>query len=151
MPLTERLFAYGTLRPGCGRSLSQMLATSADYLGPGRLPGRLYDLRVYPGAVFDAAARSWIAGDVFALHRPATWLRVLDAYEEFDSNAPGRGEFRRELLPIDLEGRSRRCWVYLYNRPVDSLTPIPGGDYLRARFAPAQTRPVREGPHVHHA
>lgn len=149
MPLTERLFAYGTLRLGCGHSLTRMAAASVGYLGPGRLPGKLYDLGAYPGAVFDPAARSWISGDVFVLRQPETVLRVLDRYEGFDPGAPDCGEFRREWLPIDLGGRSRWCWVYLYKQPVDSLTPIPGGDYLRARFAPAQTRPEREAPGVH--
>jgi gamma-glutamylcyclotransferase (GGCT)/AIG2-like uncharacterized protein YtfP len=140
------LFVYGTLRRGSAHPWAATLARSANWLGEGRLAGRLYDLGEYPGAV--DAGDGWVRGDVYHLLNPAGLLPLLDDYEDFRADAPQLGEFRRVSRPVLLDGgESRMCWVYLYNRDVTGLTPVRDGRYpldaATSGSAPPVARPTR--------
>ena len=126
-PSSARLFAYGTLMRGYG--LHAVLARGATAVGPGTVRGRLLDLGRYPGLV-DGSGR--VSGEVYRLDDPEL-LPVLDREE-------GYNFVRRQGIVTLAGGRRVRAWVYRYRGPRERATPIPSGDYRRAR--PPAARPA---------
>ena len=100
------LFVYGTLRRGQGLHV-ELLQTRAEFVGEAWMPGTLYDLGWYPGAV--AEGDQVISGELYRLPEPRSALRSLDAVEG--------GEFRRVAVRVRLaDGGTRRAWVYLLKK-----------------------------------
>lgn len=115
--MSEYLFTYGTLRPGRAPAGIAAAMAKLRVLGAGRVRGVLYDFGLYPGAILDAGAAMEIEGTVFELPEEPGVLRQLDAYEEFNPDAPESSLFLRELHAVKLDsGGTLTCWVYVYNR-----------------------------------
>ena len=107
--MTEFLFVYGTLRSEFPHPLAKRLSTQAKLIGKGSTPGLLYDFGWYPGAKFDAGARTHVIGEVFSLKNAARLLAELDHYE--GTAEPGNA-FRRVPVKVRLDrGRHGRCLV----------------------------------------
>ena len=124
------LFVYGTLRAAIDHPMHRELSRRARYAGMARLPGRLYDLGPYPGAVPDPHGRHEVLGELYEMHDPAALLPVLDEYEGATTAGERPGEYRRELCPVTLaDGSTRRAWVYLLNQPPPGARLIENGDY----------------------
>lgn len=114
--MSEYLFLYGTLQPG--RAPEEIAPTVGKLrrVGPGRVRGVLYDLGNYPGAVLDRETDSEIEGIVYELPADADILSALDAYEEFDPEAPETSLFLRVSHPVVLDdGETPQCWLYVFN------------------------------------
>ena len=128
--MKQYLFVYGTLLPnqaphGVGEIMGEL-----SPVAEGSMPGRVYDLGAFPGAVFDDAARAHVRGRVFEAPMDDAQWRQLDAYEEYLPEHPASSLFVREKRPITLaDGSELPCWVYLYNRDPGHARPVPGGDY----------------------
>jgi gamma-glutamylcyclotransferase (GGCT)/AIG2-like uncharacterized protein YtfP len=88
-------------------------------VGKGVACGRLYDLGVYPAAIFDAGASTPIEGEVYEVPS-LRMLQQLDIYEGFFPESPEASLFvrRRRNIRIVESGRDMMCWVYEYNRPL---------------------------------
>jgi gamma-glutamylcyclotransferase (GGCT)/AIG2-like uncharacterized protein YtfP len=128
--MSEYLFAYGTLRPGCAPVQVATLAAKLRPAGDGWIHGRLYDLGGYPGAVPDASAERKIFGTVIELPDDPDFLRRLDAYEECDPFAPDTSEYVRVLIEVELAGGGTvECWFYRYNWDVGEKRQIRSGDW----------------------
>jgi gamma-glutamylcyclotransferase (GGCT)/AIG2-like uncharacterized protein YtfP len=128
--MSQFLFAYGTLQPGCVPRKIVHLAAKLRPVGEGSVRGRLYDLGGYPGAVTDANAESRIFGTVMELPEDAEVLRRLDVYEECDPLAPDTSEYVRELGEVELvAGGTLECWIYRYNWKPDEERRIESGDW----------------------
>jgi gamma-glutamylcyclotransferase (GGCT)/AIG2-like uncharacterized protein YtfP len=126
------IFVYGTLRSAPANQMSKVLEPYADLVGRGRLPGFLYDVGRYPGAVRKSGTGAFVWGDVYNLRDPERALKALDRYEGWNEKSPAAAEFRRSRVTIDLgQGRKVPAWVYLYNRPTTGLPRIRSGDYLK--------------------
>jgi len=141
-PRSDLLFVYGTLR-GSDVEEAQVLAARAKRLGTATLQGRMYRCHevaadgralTYPAAVPGEADDDVVRGELFEL--PADpeardeLLSVLDRYEEFDAARAASSLFIRCILPVKSHrGRFVHAWVYVYNRPVDSLARISSGDF----------------------
>ena len=136
------LFVYGTLRRGAedglGRSPRRMLEREAEWLGPARFTGRLFDLGAYPGAVPDPSGRDWVLGELLRLSRPGAALDRLDAYEGCPAGARD-GEYRRERLWSERLG-ALWAWVYVYNRSVTGPRRVATRDYGLGPALPAKER-----------
>src|SRR5947209_8918071 len=79
------LFAYGTLRKEYGSTFYKMHAEEMEWIQRGKVPGVLYDIGEYPGAVPPLAEQhSIIIGDVFRLKQGKQFLQLLDKYENYD-------------------------------------------------------------------
>ena len=103
-------------------------------VGPGTFQGKLYDLGNYPAAIPSNDPADLIHGEVYLLHDPSATLALLDQYEACTPTDPEPHEYVRVVLPIKMENDEiLPAQVYLYNRPVDALTPVASGDYLRWR------------------
>ena len=71
------------------------------------MPGRLYGLGRYPGAVPAVNQGESVRGEVYNMDDPAPLLAALDDYE-------GR-DFERAIATVQLDdGQKMDCWVYLY-------------------------------------
>ncbi len=106
MPPT-RLFVYGTLRRGSKNKYAKMLAEQSEFIGTGRMRGRLYDLGRYPGAVTSERPGDWVYGELFRLFNPTKTFKALDLYE-----GP---QFSRTMVTVRLDsGEQLDSWVYLY-------------------------------------
>jgi gamma-glutamylcyclotransferase (GGCT)/AIG2-like uncharacterized protein YtfP len=98
------------------------------------MPGRLYDLGLYPAAVLEPAAATHIYGEVFQLPDAPESLAALDDYEGFDPADAGAGLYLRVRHPATLrDGSQLLCWVYVLSLPPCDAELIPDGDYIRWR------------------
>lgn len=104
------------------------------------MPGRLYAVGDYPGAVHRPGS-SLVRGEVYRLREPAEVFRLLDRYEGVHEPA-SRREFRRVRKRVRLEnGEKRTAWVYLYVRSIRGLPIIDSGDYLSGSPARSRRKP----------
>jgi gamma-glutamylcyclotransferase (GGCT)/AIG2-like uncharacterized protein YtfP len=123
------LFVYGTLIKGFREEWLRKLG--ADFVGPGNIRGRLYDLGDYPGTrVRGAEPGQRVSGELYRTRDAEGALRILDQYEGFSPLEPSKSLFVRELVCVTLEdGRRKRAWAYLYNRGIGRAKLIPSGRY----------------------
>jgi gamma-glutamylcyclotransferase (GGCT)/AIG2-like uncharacterized protein YtfP len=132
--MSQYLFAYGTLRPGCAPAHIADLSTSLRPVCEGFIRGKLYNLGGYPGAVPDASATCKIFGTVMELPEDPEILRQLDTYEDCDPQASEKSEYVRELREVELaSGGTLTCWFYRYNWKPDESRLIASGDWRRYR------------------
>jgi len=131
LKMPEHLFVCGTLRSGLAPDEVAGLMRRMLRIGAASVPGRLYDLGDYPGAVLDPDCDAKIIGEVFQLPDDGASLAALDAYEGIDPQDSGRSLFVRREAEITLEvGAKLQCWIYVYNGQVGSAPLITSGDYL---------------------
>lgn len=110
-----------------GYSLHRLLVGQATFVGEGRVPGSLLDLRGYPGLV---EGNGWVNGELYRL-RDSELLRVLDREEGYNFEC-----LRAGVALAD--GRRSRAWVYRYRGSRTRAVLIPDGDYRRAHPSPAR-------------
>jgi gamma-glutamylcyclotransferase (GGCT)/AIG2-like uncharacterized protein YtfP len=118
------LFVYGTLRRASQNKFARLLHSQAQFVGNARLPGRLYQLQTYPGAVSSNTDGEWVRGEVYSVQDPRWILSALDDYE-----GPN---FERVKLDVQLDSGQRvSAWIYLYRgRP--PAARIRSGDWFRS-------------------
>ena len=120
----HELFIYGTLMPGL-RLEAEM--QGAERLGPARVPGRLVDVGRYPGLLH---GEGLVNGEVYRVSDAQ--LAHLDEVEEMVPGDRGASQYWRERVTVqDGALAGQQVWAYVYNLPVDGLTPIAHGDYRR--------------------
>jgi gamma-glutamylcyclotransferase (GGCT)/AIG2-like uncharacterized protein YtfP len=116
------LFVYGTLRPEAAPAALRGVLGRARRLGPGRLPGRLYDLGPYPAVVLEEGCGSKVRGELLELPRDPSLLALLDGYEGPD--------YERVEARVRLDsGSTCRCWVYAYTQDPGGAPVVASGDY----------------------
>jgi gamma-glutamylcyclotransferase (GGCT)/AIG2-like uncharacterized protein YtfP len=127
--MAEYLFSYGTLQPELAPAEIASLVSQLRPIGRASIPGILYDLGDYPGAVVgDMNLKVW--GQVFELPTDPGVLRQLDDYEEFFAAEIERSQFVRTECNATLDnGRMIRVWVYMYNRDPSRSPRIANGSF----------------------
>lgn len=134
--MTEYLFIYGTLIPEHASDEIARIVDDLRYVGKASVPGRLYDLGEYPGAVLDPSSPTKVFGRVYELPEDQTVLRLLDSYEEFDPDNLAKSLFMRKQTIVTLDdAQSVRCWIYTYNQDPGTAPLISGGDYKEYQAA----------------
>eukprot|EP00744_Colponema_vietnamica_P021966 GILI01031492.1.p1 GENE.GILI01031492.1~~GILI01031492.1.p1 ORF type:complete len:160 (-),score=21.02 GILI01031492.1:33-512(-) len=140
------LFVYGTLKRAVRRSNARIPAVleSAKLVGPAVTNGSLYNVSWFP-AMIQSSTPSPVLGEVYDLSGDESEIfRVLDEYEGT--------EYDRLQVPIKLlknkeyssgawrsanvNASSHSAWVYIWNLPVESLQPIPSGDFAAFKSVP---------------
>ena len=130
--MSARVFLYGTLLPEHAPAAMAATVARLREVGEGSVPGRLYDLGAYPGAVLDPASSTRVRGRVFVLPDDPGVLAALDGYEGFDRADARASLFVRTRATVDLAtGDTTDAWIYVYNRQPGPAPPIASG-----RFAP---------------
>ncbi len=123
----QYLFVYGTLRRHC---LNHPLLTDCVYVADAHMRGELYEVNNYPAAI--ASESGLIAGELYCLEHPEQLLPILDDYEECAAHCPEPHEYLRCQQTVTLtDQKYLAAWVYIYNRPTESLQRIWSGDYLQ--------------------
>jgi gamma-glutamylcyclotransferase (GGCT)/AIG2-like uncharacterized protein YtfP len=135
-PESEMLFVYGTLRRGF--PLHRHLHEAAvEFIGEGSIPGRLYDLGEYPGAVAAASPGEEVHGELYRLSDPAQQLAALDQVEEYDAARPENSLFLRERVDVRASiGSVVKAWTYLLRDKPSNARWIEGGDYSTRTTSP---------------
>jgi len=134
--MAEYLFLYGTLIAEKSNNEVTHLAKRLRRVGKAHVPGRLYDLGDYPGAVLDHSSNTLVKGELVSLPRDRELLEAFDRYEEFDSSNPSKSVLIRKKTRITLaNGRMVDAWIYVYNRPISNAPLIRGGDYWKSKVA----------------
>ena len=104
-PSQRHVFVYGTLRRGEVNDINR-LRPPPRYVGAARIPGTLYDLGRYPGALL--SGEGWVQGEVYAIAPELE--HQLDVIEEV-APVPS-GEYLRRQVTVTLDGRDYVCLVY---------------------------------------
>lgn len=118
----DRLFVYGTLRPGSQNEHAERLARAARHIGSASMSGRLYWLGDYLALVPSPSKEDRVPGDVFEGVTGELFER-LDEYEG--------AEYVRQLGDVTMEdGRTLRAYFYCYALPSEMQSPLPQeGDF----------------------
>lgn len=128
-----RLFVYGSLRRDVPGGRPELLGAGAQFLGHGRVRGRLLDLGAYPGLVAPVTRNDQVRGELYELGDDRAFGR-LDAYEDFDPRHPERSLFLRREARVKLDaGQTMTAWAYFYAGPIELGRRISSGDFLDAR------------------
>ncbi len=139
----DLLFVYGTLRQGAHCVMSNWLASQAEYLGCGVIPGRLYDVGSYPALRPAQYPEEQVVGDLYRLRRPGYALKRLDRYEGIGAGQSRPYQYRRDRVMVRLpSGEQYEAWTYLYMGATARLRRIGSGDYLQDG-GPRQMQPVK--------
>lgn len=112
--------------------MSVLLQNYSANNSPAVFQGKLYDVGSYPVAIPSDKETDKILGELFEIENPGLIFSKLDEYEGYNPQKPESSLFIREKVTVyKLDGNSTKsAWICLYNRPVDGLTHIPGGNYL---------------------
>lgn len=120
----DKLFVYGTLRPGANNQFAALLADTARHVGGGAVSGRLYRVTQYPALVKAQSDNERVKGDLFEGISAELWV-LLDEYE-------GK-EYAREIVDVLMDdGQTVRACVYSYVVASESLERIWSGDWKQA-------------------
>lgn len=121
--MTE-LFIYGTLRHG-GSNHFRM--EGAEFLGAGRIAGRIYKIDWYPALVCGGAGE--VMGELYLVSEEH--LRALDVFEGI---APEEGEsrgYRRVKVEVTLDsGEKESAWAWEWIGDLGSALECDTGDWL---------------------
>lgn len=126
--MSQYLFVYGTLRPGCAPSEIAHAAAQLRPAGEASVAGGLYNLGHFPGAVLSDDPARRISGLLFELPEDETVLRALDEYEEFLPELPAASQFLRVSCQAQTtSGKVVDCWIYVYARNLATAQRIEDG------------------------
>jgi gamma-glutamylcyclotransferase (GGCT)/AIG2-like uncharacterized protein YtfP len=123
------LFVYGTLRRASNHPMHKKLANEGRFYAEAELPGLLYEVNGYPGAIYLPDCPQRIKGELHRIDQKL--LSVLDQYEECTDDFPLPHEYKRSLCSAFTTNHDTiAAWVYLYNYATHGLKQIESGDYL---------------------
>jgi gamma-glutamylcyclotransferase (GGCT)/AIG2-like uncharacterized protein YtfP len=125
--MSDYLFAYGTLIPGCEPAQMKSICSRLDLVGEATVRGILYDLGAFPGVV----EGDGIVRGVVLRVPPDAWV-AMDAYEGCLIPGGEGGLFKRIATRATLDtGEGIDCWLYVYARDVGGQRIVASGDWRR--------------------
>jgi gamma-glutamylcyclotransferase (GGCT)/AIG2-like uncharacterized protein YtfP len=135
----QRLFVYGTLRPGQPNH-ERLLAGAVAWHRPAVLPNHQLLVAGLP-FVADAIDGGQVLGDLLSLvpERHQALLRTLDRFEGYRPADPRGSLYVREERQVAYDGGDGRtitapAWVYLAGplalRGLGEANRVPSGDWL---------------------
>lgn len=126
--MNTRLFIYGTLLPGL-RLEAEM--HGARFAGAAQVPGRLVDVGRYPGLLLGPPSGvGTVTGEVYEVD-DAHLLRLDEVEGMVPGDRAASQYWRVGLAVVGGSLQGQQVQTYVYNLPVDGLTPIAHGDYRR--------------------
>ncbi len=127
----EYLFVYGTLLSSIDTPMSVFLMGNSENVGKGSVLAKLYDLGNYPGIVLSNIKTDKVYGQVIKVLNPLPIFKELDNYEGVGTHFRSPNLYKRELIDVLLDSDTTiKCWVYIYNLPVEPSSFIASGNYL---------------------
>jgi gamma-glutamylcyclotransferase (GGCT)/AIG2-like uncharacterized protein YtfP len=126
----DYLFVYGTLQPSFVNPFAHFLRQNSQFAGVATIPGLLFDLGSYPGAIYLPNAATLVQGTLYNISaRKSAVLNYLDEYEGIGYDYALPHEYIRTVIPARLPSSQIDCWAYLFNLTTDDKQLIPSGDY----------------------
>jgi gamma-glutamylcyclotransferase (GGCT)/AIG2-like uncharacterized protein YtfP len=125
----QLLALYGSLRRGEDSYRKLALDRRLRFLTPCVVPGRLFDLGLYPALI---AGAGLVHAELFE-PADASILAELDAFEGYDPADPAGSSYVREA--VTLAGSPHQVFVYRYNPSVEGHPEIASGDWVAYRTA----------------
>lgn len=134
----NRLFVYGTLKPGSEHPLGTLLADHARHLGIGSIQARLYIVtevdnlgeNSYPGALPSPDPQDRVHGELYDILDPDRLFPEFDVYEACTPSWPEPYEFLRRRTEVRMEnGSTQWSWCYFYSWDVSRATHVPSGRF----------------------
>jgi gamma-glutamylcyclotransferase (GGCT)/AIG2-like uncharacterized protein YtfP len=125
--MSDYLFAYGTLIPGCEPEAMNVVCSHMELIGAATIRGILYDLGTYPGVV---EGDGTVHGVVLRVP-PDAWA-AMDAYEGCPIPGGDDGLFKRIMSRATLStGEELDCSLYVYARNVGAHRVVTSGDWRK--------------------
>ena len=131
---TDLLFIYGTLLPVFKNEYAEWLKKHSLKLCDGYMPGILFLVDTYPGAVYFIDSKKSVKGIIVKMNDPQKVLNYLDRYEETGKAYAKPNEYIREEINVYCGNKANdklKCWVYLYNLEYSHLKEIESGDFVK--------------------
>jgi gamma-glutamylcyclotransferase (GGCT)/AIG2-like uncharacterized protein YtfP len=130
--MSDLLFAYGTLRKGNSNAMAKYLAAHARFVADGWFQGRMFQISYYPGVIASNKASDRVYGEIYQLNDQDSILKLLDDYEECNTEHAQPAEYRRESVSISTMSGDvyEAVWIYLYQWPVQDKALIEHGDFM---------------------
>jgi len=127
----DRIFVYGTLRRAARPDIHrQFLGEKAEFVGAGRVAGRLWRVDWYPALTEAEAEGEEVRGELYRLKDPVASLAELDRFEVCDLARPEVSEYTRRVVPVQMhDGSQQIAWCYFYLGSVAGLKRIESGDF----------------------
>ncbi|NDE43046.1 MAG: gamma-glutamylcyclotransferase [Burkholderiaceae bacterium] len=139
---TDLLFVYGTLMSPFDHPNARQFHAGARCLGAARMPGLLYRISWYPGAMDRPHESinpedSWVHGELWRVDNPQLFDEI-DRYEECSPNDRRPHEYLRVIRSIETIEKSewQIAWVYLYQHDPQGLERIMDGHFRTEYFKP---------------
>lgn len=140
MMRSDLLFVYGTLMSPFSHANARQFHAGAECLGAAQIPGLLYRVSWYPGAIDRPSdsghfAEAWVHGELWRLN-DMQLLDAIDRYEECSPKDPSPHEYQRVLRSVQMIDSSewQLAWVYLYQRDPQDLERIMDGRFRIDHF-----------------
>ena len=127
-----QLFVYGSLRRGFKSPAFEYISRFFDYVGEGKVRGKLVDMGSYPAGI-STNESCFIAGELYKIknEQEFSWaMGQLDDYEGVAAEADEVHLYRREITEVHFEGKVTHAWIYWYNGDVSGRPLIASGDML---------------------
>lgn len=113
---------------------AKFVRKNCSYIGEASIPGKLYDLGTYPGAIYDENSSSTVYGEVYQIMKNEKELvRFLDEFEGVGSQFEYPNEYVRTSIPVLTKHRIIEVSTYLYNWNLDGINVIESGRYDNAK------------------
>jgi gamma-glutamylcyclotransferase (GGCT)/AIG2-like uncharacterized protein YtfP len=126
----DKIFVYGTLMGIFSNQYARLLQEEASLIGTATIPGHLFDLGLYPGALYDEKSKNKIHGEVYEFAGNKIVLE-LDFYEGNWEKLKTPNEFIRKSIPVFFDNDWTDCWFYQYNLDYRSYPLIKSGNYAQ--------------------
>jgi gamma-glutamylcyclotransferase (GGCT)/AIG2-like uncharacterized protein YtfP len=126
----NKLFVYGTLMKGCDNPVARYLHSTQTFIGEGYFPGILFEVSFYPGAVYLPDSKNKVYGHLFEVKQnKEELLQKLDDYEGIGSQFNLPNEFKREVIPVAIDGKTVSAYTYLFNTSYSQYPAIASGRF----------------------
>lgn len=122
---SDYLFVYGTLQSAFSNEWSSYLKENSRFVSKAKMPGRLYKIDFYPGAVYDPNSNSFVYGELFYSRQILEVIKQIDRYEGCAYDDPLPHEYIKKIVPVCTKNEQIDSWCYLYNFDT-SASPIIG-------------------------
>lgn len=120
----QAVFVYGTLRKG-GSNHFRM--ASADFLGEGKISGRMYKIDWYPALL--CGGETFVKGELYRVDGET--LKALDDFEGITPDATAPREYRRVKATVNLSnGETEDAWVWEWTGDISDAQSLDGEDWL---------------------
>lgn len=130
---TPYLFVYGSLLSGFKSPAYEYISRYFLLVGPTVVPGVLVDMGNYPAAVPATDNGGSIKGELYVIKNPAELSWAIGQLDDYEGAVPEAGEkplYRRDVVPVSVNGETVMATIYWFNGDISNKPVIHSGDVL---------------------